>query len=818
MRLARRGVAPRKSPSKFGAWVRGWFAALCRAKATLQADAFAEHRLRFEPLEARQLLSATLTTLASFNDPNIHNLPAGGLVEDSSGNLFGTRPGGPGEGSGTVFEVGAQSGAITTLAAFNGTNGASPYAGVVEDGGGNLFGTTSAGGFYGYGTVFEIPAGSDAVTTLVSFSGANGEYPGGGVVEDSSGNLFGTTSAGGAYGDGVVFEVKAGSGTATTLASFTNTNGVLPCGGLVEDSSGNLFGTTTYTYANDTGDGTVFEVRAGSNVVTTLASFSGANGAFPNGSLIRDSSGNLFGMTYGGGSSWYGTVFEVRAGSGAVTTLASFNGSNGASPYASLVEDGSGNLFGTTYGGGSSGDGTLFEVQAGSNAVTTLVSFNGANGEYPAVGLVEDGSGNLFGTTSAGGPGGYGTVFEVNLPLTVTGTATTGGVEGSINSSVLAGATFTDASPGDNSRAFTATINWGDNSNSLGEVDYSGGIYTLNGQHTYAEEGSYPLIISVLDNGGSTATITGTATVADAPLSATPARGPLATLASFSLPNGGDPDSGLVEDGSGNLFGTTGYGGPYRWGTVFEIAAHSGVITTLATFNGANGAWPDGSLIEDRSGNLFGTTESDTSAGYGTVFEVAAQSGVITMLASFSGSNGEFPQSGVIEDRSGNLFGTTESGGSAGDGTVFEVAAGSGAITTLASFSGANGKDPLSGLVEDSAGNLFGTSLYGGTAGDGTLFEIAAGSGVITTLASFSGTNGYGPTGLVEDSSGDLFGVAGDGGSAGDGTVFEVATGSGVITTLASFNGSNGAYPENGPGRGRQRQSLRRDRRWRLPW
>jgi uncharacterized repeat protein (TIGR03803 family) len=208
------------------------------------------------------------------------------------------------------------------------------------------------------------------------------------------------------------------------------------------------------------------------------------------------------------------------------------------------------------------------------------------------------------------------------------------------------------------------------------------------------------------------------------------------TLASFNPANGTDgayPQAGLVEDSSGNLFGTTYAGGASNNGTVFEVAAGSGRITTLASFNPANGtdgAGPEGGLVEDSSGNLFGTTHFGGAYGIGTVFEVAAGSGRITTLASFdpaNGTDGTFPQAGLVEDSSGNLFGTTYAGGAYSAGTVFEVAAGSGRITTLASFNPANGTDggyPYAGLVEDSSGNLFGTTYYGGAYGAGTVFEI----------------------------------------------------------------------------------------------
>jgi uncharacterized repeat protein (TIGR03803 family) len=363
-------------------------------------------RLRLETLEARTLPS--IVTLASFNGSN-GDSPIASLIEDSSGNLFGTTDAGGTFNNGTVFEVAAGSGSITTLASFNGSNGAVPFAGLIEDSSGNLFGTTREGGTSNSGTVFEVVAGSGSITTLASFNGFNGAIPSGGLVEDGSGNLFGTTFEG-LLGFGNVFEVAAGSGSITTLAWFDGSSGVDPIAGLVEDGSGNLFGTTFG--GGRPGPGTVFEVVAGSGSITTLASFNGSNGADPFAGLVEDRSGNLFGTTREGGTSNNGTVFEVAAGSGSITTLASFNGANGADPFAGLVEDRSGNLFGTTREGGASNIGTVFEVAAGSGSITTLESFDGSNGANPYAGLVEDVSGNLFGTASGGGSG-YGTVFEI---------------------------------------------------------------------------------------------------------------------------------------------------------------------------------------------------------------------------------------------------------------------------------------------------------------------------------------------------------------------------------------------------------------------
>jgi uncharacterized repeat protein (TIGR03803 family) len=198
----------------------------------------------------------------------------------------------------------------------------------------------------------------------------------------------------------------------------------------------------------------------------------------------------------------------------------------------------------------------------------------------------------------------------------------------------------------------------------------------------------------------------------------------VATLASFDGTDGANPVAGLVLDGSGNLYGTTSLGGPHADGTVFEIAAGSGAITTLASFAGANGAFPEAGLVQDGSGNLYGTTASGGAHGDGTVFEVAKRSGAITRRASFNGANGAFPVAGLVMDGSGNLYGTTVFGGASGEGTVFEVAKRGGRITTLASFDGSDGANPYAGLVLD-GGNLYGTTQLGGAGDLGTVFELS---------------------------------------------------------------------------------------------
>jgi len=331
------------------------------------------------------------------------------VILDASGNLYGTTAGGGAGNDGTVFELAHGSGTITRLASFNGVNGAHPFAALIVDYGGNLYGTTFSGGTAS-GTVFELAHGSSKITTLANFSATNGQDPSG-LVMDSSGNLYGTLERFGAYNAGTVFELAHGSRTITTLASFNGTNGSSPYAALIMDSSGNLYGTTTFGGASN--NGTVFELAHGSHTITTLASFNGTDGLRPQAALIMDRSGNFYGTATGGGAYNSGTVFELAHGSSTITTLASFNDTDGRFPTAGVIMDGSGNLYGTTTFGGASNNGTVFELAHGSGTITTLASFNGTNGADPEGALIMDGSGNLYSTTNRGGASNLGTVFEL---------------------------------------------------------------------------------------------------------------------------------------------------------------------------------------------------------------------------------------------------------------------------------------------------------------------------------------------------------------------------------------------------------------------
>ena len=357
-----------------------------------------------------------LSTLATFTGANGAH-PLSNLVSDAAGDLFGVTLEGGADNDGTVFEIAKSTGALSTVVSFTGANGDDPWA-VTSDAAGDLFGTTANGGAHDAGTVYEIAKSTGTLTTLATFTGANGADPFGTVISDAAGDLFGTTYVGGAHGDGTVYEIAKSTGTLTTLATFTGANGANPEGSLTIDAEGDLFGITVNGGAH--GDGTVYEIAKSTGKLTTLATFTGGNGSAPERTLTIDAAGDLFGTTYSGGAHNDGTVFEIVKSTGALITLATFTGANGASPLSDLLIDAAGDLFGTTELGGADNGGTVFEIAKSTGLLSTLATFTDASGEELDGGLTINSAGDLFGTTFYGAGNADGTVFE--LPATFVAT------------------------------------------------------------------------------------------------------------------------------------------------------------------------------------------------------------------------------------------------------------------------------------------------------------------------------------------------------------------------------------------------------------
>ncbi len=294
---------------------------------------------------------------------------------------------------------------------------------------GNLYATTNYGGSLNQGAVVSLNPSSGQATTLYSFAGepTDGSYPMAGLAGDSSGNFYGTTTRGGTNLLGTIFQLSAG--VETVLHNFTGPDGATPIGRLIRDSAGNLYGTTSQ--GGGSGYGVIFKADAFGGF-TNLYSFGAGSrdGLNPAGNLLLVN-GVLYGTTTNGGAN-YGTVFQFDLRTNRETVLYSFTGGpDGAYPVGGVVSDGKGNLYGTTSLGGnnfgSTGNGVVFRLNIASGHQTVIYTFAGLDGSQPMATLVRDKNGHLYGTTYTGGSAyinsfsaGYGTVFAVTGVNTLT--------------------------------------------------------------------------------------------------------------------------------------------------------------------------------------------------------------------------------------------------------------------------------------------------------------------------------------------------------------------------------------------------------------
>jgi uncharacterized repeat protein (TIGR03803 family) len=288
-------------------------------------------------------------------------------------------------------------GTLTVLHSFNGTDGKAAVGALTQGNDGSLYGATEYGGppaNRDQGTLFKITPGG-GFTNLLNFNGANGQFPYAGLVQGLDANFYGTTYGRGA---GTVFKIDS-NGAYTLLHNFNLTDGNNPYAALIQASDGNYYG-TTYTGGTSPGYGTVFKMTA-AGALTSILSFNFTNGVEVQAGVIQSTATDFLGTTSYGGSKFDGTVYRVSS-TRALTTLHEFNGTDGMDVVAGLVQDNNGNIYGSTEYGGAGNDGTIFEMTP-SGGFATLASLSGPDGAFPQTAMILGSDGNLYGTTSRGG-------------------------------------------------------------------------------------------------------------------------------------------------------------------------------------------------------------------------------------------------------------------------------------------------------------------------------------------------------------------------------------------------------------------------------
>lgn len=646
----------------------------------------------------------TYTKTIDFNNVQGYN-PQGSLVEATNGKLYGMSGGGS-SNFGMLFEYDFTTRIFTKKIDFNGVaNGRDPYGSLTLASNGKLYGITSIGGTNNLGVLFEYDPITNIYVKKVDFDGTSkGSKPNGSLMQAANGKLYGMTKEGGTSAFGVLFEYDIATSTFTKKVDFNGSvNGKYPTGALMQASNGKLYGMTSDGGVNFVG--VLFEYDpATSNYVKKFNFQTATSGSFPNGSLVEASNGNLYGMTALGGTSGLGVLFEYNVLTSSYTKKLDFNGTNnGSKPMGTLVKETGGKLFALTFEGGASNCGVLFEYDALTNAYTKRFNFSGHGklaGDQPQGAFVEV-NGKLYGTTVNGGVNDMGVLFEYD-PLYNSYTKKidfAGTLNGSypISALMLAanGKIYGTASEG-GVDGEGVLFEYNVTTNTLTKkVDFDG--VTLGG-YPYGElmQASNGKIYGTTQVGGAL----GDGVIFEYDINTNT----LTKKIDFNNNgNGRYPTSILIEATPGVLYGTTGAGGVGNNGVLFSYTISGNVVAKKLDFNTiATGRSPIGSMIKATNGKLYGTTNLGGLFDLGILFEYDAITNTFTKKVDFDGLNlGGYPFGSLMQASNAKLYSTTSTGGLYDMGVLFEYDIITNSYTKKIDFNDTTrGGKPICNLVE----------------------------------------------------------------------------------------------------------------------
>ncbi len=665
--------------------------------------------------------------------------PFADLISASNGKLYGMTSGGGANGNGVIFEYEPSTNVYTKKHDFDGTNGHQPLGSLMQASNGKLYGMTRFGGANNMGVLFEYDLSTSTFAKKYDFDNIHGNTPVASLIQSSNGKLYGTAAVGGANGKGVLFEYDITANTYTVKFDFDGTNGANPFSTLLDIGGGLLFGTTFSGGANDRGVIFLYEITT--NTYTKRYDFVYADGANPNGSLIQASDGYLYGMTKLGGANGNGALFQYQVSSNTYIKKYDFVYADGATPFGSLVQASNGILYGLTYEGGATSNGVLFEYDRTTNTYTKKFDFDGPNGVQPYGSMMQASNGKLYGMTINGGDG-YGVLFEYN-PSTSTFMKKL-----SFNSSPEGGSPYGNLLRASNGNFYGLTY--------IGGANGVGVLFEYN-----------------------------------------PSTSAYTVKYDFNTASGGNPGGSLIQATNGNLYGLASSGGANDNGTLFEYNISTNNLTNKFDFNyDVSGAYPQGSLLQASNGKLYGLTKNGGANGPGVLFEYDLSTNTYTDKYDFDGTNGRYPYGALIQASNGKLYGMTSEGGANNYGVIFEYDTPTNTYTKIYNFDDVNGSYPYGSLLQTTNGNLYGLTTYGGANGVGVLFEYNTATNTYSDKYEFNTTNGAYPYGsLMQASNGKLYGMTWNGGTNDLGVSFEYDTTTFTLTKKLDFISTNGANP-----------------------
>lgn len=627
--------------------------------------------------------------------------PEAELVQGRDGAFYGTTRGGGGFGCGTVFRLTSSGSVYAVLHSFAGSgvegDGKDPRARLVQGSDGALYGTTYSGGavtnwggtvYTNNGTVFKLNMDGTGYRVLYACSPwlYDAILPAGGLVQGSDGALYGTSLYGGSIGDGAIFKLNPDGTDFAIVYSFnySGSSGCNPQASLILGRDGLLYGTAYQGGSNHCG--TVFKVRTNGFAFVALHQFGSgaADGQSPPAALAQAGDGTLFGLTYAGGTCGWGTAFKLGTNGANYAVLYNFGADDlsGSSSYAELAPGPDGALYSTTAGGGVNGYGTIYRLNPDGNAGTTVYEFSrfGTGGRNPYAPLYLGADGAFYGTTCYGGSNGVGTVFRYDP-----------------NTRAVVWLHHFDTSGGDGQNPYSRLTQSGDGL--LYGTTYNGGTDGAGSVFRLRPDGAAYLVLHSFQTNGVDGQNcwTGLIQAGDGALYGSTMNGGLdgggilfrldpdgsnyAVLHSFVLSpaDGFHPAAQLVRAGNGVLYGTTLMGGAYDYGALFKYSTDGTGYRMLFSFplNSPQPRWqPVGPLARSQDGTLYGATCYGGDYNLGAVYQIGLDGLGFSVLFSFGSvpGDGMNPRAGVVLGTDGAWYGTTDSGGTWGSGSVFRFA------------------------------------------------------------------------------------------------------------------------------------------------
>jgi uncharacterized repeat protein (TIGR03803 family) len=600
--------------------------------------------------------------------------------------------------------------------------GGGPAGSVALTAKGVLVGVTTSGGLIGSGSVFRLnPDGQGGYVfeELHAFLEDDGQFPKGGVVADGRGFFYGTTEFGGEHHIGAIFRIDA-AGRHTVIHSLDRSvDGGLPTAPLIVTSDGSIWGTCQVGGMFDAG--TVFRLDPAGGF-TTIHSFDNTDGAIPRGRLLQGSDGNIYGTTSNRGS-LSGTVFRVDS-QGNFALLHDFvDPDEGFLIAGGLAEGDDGKLYGVASDGGTGGGGVIYRLDKSGANFEVVHNFATTDGSNPESTMTRASIGGFYGTTLSGGAHGGGTAFH---------------------------------------------------------LDDTGTVTTL---HDFAFETGAPSVLDLLEGPGGDLYGGTSGGGAFGTIFRLETDGTYTVLTGFDQRTPQTPQGGLIDGGDGSLYGATDYAPPIPGASVYSFTLASSQFSVLRFLTADEGIAIQGSLLKAFEGAFYGMALDGGVNDQGTLFRIAP-GGDFTLLHQFDAETGD-PTGGFSEGGDGFLYGARGFG--SGMGEIFKMDS-DGVVSTVHAFTGPDGAFPASPPIRASNGNLYGTTQGGGSGPVpwGTLYRIDS-VGTFASIHDFGKTDGYAPGDLLQGSDGNLYGTAVGGGKALNGVVFKVDA-SETVTSLHEFH------------------------------